>query len=53
MSRGDQVVCRETKVMIAFVIRVVAKEDTRGGPRSKFVGRDGGNVRVTRVAEDT
>jgi hypothetical protein len=53
MLRDDQAVCGEIKATIAFVIRGVAKEDTSGGPRGEFVGRGGGNVRVTRVAEDT
>jgi hypothetical protein len=53
MSRDDQVVCREIKVVVAFVIRGVAKEDTPGRVRSELMRCGCSSVRVTHAAKNS
>jgi hypothetical protein len=53
VSRDDQAFCGEIKVVIAFVIREVVKEDTPGRARSKLMMRGCSSVRVTHAAENS
>jgi hypothetical protein len=52
MSGDDQVVCREIKVAIAFVVGRVALEDTPGGAWGELMWRSGSHVRVARTRGD-
>jgi hypothetical protein len=52
MSLDDEAVCREIKVVIAFVIGRVIQKDTSGGPRGELMGCGGGDVRITCTTED-
>jgi hypothetical protein len=52
MSGDDQLVCREIKEAIAFVIDRVAQKDTPGGVWGELMRRSGSHVRVARTTKD-
>jgi hypothetical protein len=52
MSEDDQVVCREIKAAIAFVVGRVAQKDTPGGAWGELMWRSGSRVRVARTTKD-
>jgi hypothetical protein len=52
VSRDDQVICRDIKAAVVFVIREVAKEDTPSRARSELMRRGCSSIRVTRAAKN-
>jgi hypothetical protein len=52
MSGDDQVVCREIKATIAFVVDRVAQEDTPCGAWGELIWCSDSRVRVARATKD-